>query len=108
VDCKTNEIKVIPPVLEALAQRGVVFAFDALNTKKNCELIIESGNDYLGALKGNHSHFHAEIKEKFQSDSHINTVETGHGRVERRSVSVWTNWEGLSESEEWAGLRSII
>ena len=35
VDCKTNEIKAIPPVLEALAQRGVVFAFDALNTQKN-------------------------------------------------------------------------
>ena len=34
VDCKTNEIKAIPPVLEALAQRGVVFAFDALNTQK--------------------------------------------------------------------------
>jgi hypothetical protein len=28
--------------------------------------------------------------------------------VERRSVSVWTNWEGLSESDGWAGLRSII
>jgi DDE_Tnp_1-associated len=35
VDCKTNEIKAIPPVLAALAQRGVVFAFDALNTQKN-------------------------------------------------------------------------
>lgn len=34
VDCKSNEIKAIPPVLEALAQRGVVFAFDALNTQK--------------------------------------------------------------------------
>ncbi|MEG4985962.1 ISAs1 family transposase [Microcoleus sp. BR0-C5] len=34
VDCKTNEIKAIPPVLEALAQRGVVFDEDALNTQK--------------------------------------------------------------------------
>jgi len=34
VDCKTNEIKALPPVIEALAQRGVVFAFDALNTQK--------------------------------------------------------------------------
>lgn len=110
VDCKTNEIKAIPPILEALAHRGVVFAFDALNTqKKTCELIIESENDYLGSLKGNHSNFHAEIQEKFQSESHINTVETGHGRVERRSVSLWTGWDGvLSESAEWVGLRSII
>ena len=35
VDCKTNEIKALPPVIAALAQRGVVFAFDALNTQKS-------------------------------------------------------------------------
>ena len=34
VDCKSNEIKAIPPVIKALAERGVVFAFDALNTQK--------------------------------------------------------------------------
>ena len=34
VDCKTNEIKALPPVIAALAQKGVVFAFDALNTQK--------------------------------------------------------------------------
>jgi hypothetical protein len=34
VDCKTNEINAIPPVLAALARQGVVFAFDALNTQK--------------------------------------------------------------------------
>jgi hypothetical protein len=35
VECKSNEIKAFPPVIKALAQRGVVFAFDALNTQKN-------------------------------------------------------------------------
>ena len=35
VDCKSNEIKALPPVLEVLAKKGVVFAFDALNTQKN-------------------------------------------------------------------------
>jgi hypothetical protein len=34
VDKKSNEITALPPVLKALAQRGVVFAFDALNTQK--------------------------------------------------------------------------
>lgn len=32
VDCKSNEIKALPPVIAALAERGVVWAFDALNT----------------------------------------------------------------------------
>jgi hypothetical protein len=35
VDCKSNEIKALPPVIKVLAERGVVFAFDALNTQKN-------------------------------------------------------------------------
>lgn len=34
VDKKSNEITALPPVLKALARRGVVFAFDALNTQK--------------------------------------------------------------------------
>jgi hypothetical protein len=34
VDCKSNEIKALPPASKALAERGVVFAFDALNTQK--------------------------------------------------------------------------
>lgn len=34
VDKKSNEITALPPVLKELAHRGVVFAFDALNTQK--------------------------------------------------------------------------
>ena len=34
VDKKSNEITALPPVLKTLAHRGVVFAFDALNTQK--------------------------------------------------------------------------
>ena len=35
VDKKSNEITALPSVLKTLAHRGVVFAFDALNTPKN-------------------------------------------------------------------------
>jgi hypothetical protein len=34
VDAKTNEIKAIPELIEKLAIKGVVFAFDAINTQK--------------------------------------------------------------------------
>lgn len=34
VDAKTNEIKAIPELIEKLALKGVVFAFDAINTQK--------------------------------------------------------------------------
>jgi hypothetical protein len=35
IDQKSNEIKALPAVIEEFAQKGVVFAFDALNTQKN-------------------------------------------------------------------------
>ena len=35
VDHKTNEIKALPEMIEQLALKGVVFAFDAINTQKN-------------------------------------------------------------------------
>lgn len=34
VDAKTNEIKALPPLIQKLALKGVVFAFDAINTQK--------------------------------------------------------------------------
>ena len=34
VDRKTNEIKTLPEMIEQLALKGVVFAFDAINTQK--------------------------------------------------------------------------
>jgi predicted transposase YbfD/YdcC len=67
VDCKSNEIKALPPAIKALAERGVVFAFDALNTKKTCEKIITSKNHCLVAIKGNHGNFLKAIKAQFNS-----------------------------------------
>jgi hypothetical protein len=38
VNAKTNEIKAIPKLMEKLAVKGVVFAFDAINTPKNLSI----------------------------------------------------------------------
>ena len=35
VESKTNEIKALPELIKRLALKGVVFAFDAINTQKN-------------------------------------------------------------------------
>jgi predicted transposase YbfD/YdcC len=35
VESKTNEIKAMPEFIKRLALKGVVFAFDAINTQKN-------------------------------------------------------------------------
>lgn len=79
-----------------------------LTPKKTCQQIIASGNHYLGALKGNHGNFFEAIKSNFHSDAHSHSVETGHGRVERRSVRLWRNIESLPYADQWPGLKTII
>jgi predicted transposase YbfD/YdcC len=79
-----------------------------LTPKKTCEQIVTSGNHYLGALKGNHGNFFNALKQNFQAEAQVNSVETGHGRVERRSVSLYRDIESLPEADQWAGLKTII
>ena len=76
--------------------------------KKTCEQIIDSGNHYLGALKGNHGNFFKAIESNFQSEAHIHSVETGHGRVERRTVSLCRNLDLFPQASQWSGLKTII
>ena len=76
--------------------------------KKTCQQIIDSGNHYLGALKGNHGNLFKAIKQNFQTEAHINSVETGHGRVERRTVSLYRDIESLPNADQWAGLKTIL
>ena len=76
--------------------------------KKTCEQIIDSGNHYLGALKGNHGNFFKAIESNFQAEEHIHSVETGHARVERRTVSLCRNLDWFPQSHQWSGLKTII
>lgn len=76
--------------------------------KKTCRQIVDAGNHYLGALKGNHGNFFKALKLQFQSDAHINSVGTAHGRVERRTVRLCRNIESLPDVDQWAGLKTII
>ena len=76
--------------------------------KKTCQQIIDSGNHYLGALKGNHGNFFKALKLNFQSAAHVHSVETGHGRVERRTVSICRDIASLPDANQWAGLKTII
>jgi len=76
--------------------------------KKTCEQIITSGNHYLGALKGNHGNFFKALKLNFQSVAHVHSVETGHGRVERRTVSLCRDIKSFPGSDQWVGLKTII
>lgn len=76
-----------------------------LTPKKNCEQIIASNNHYLGALKGNQAGLLQDVQQHFQPEDTQIEVNKGHGRIEKRTVSICQTLDGI---RPWAGLRTVI
>lgn len=51
-------------------------------------MIINSQNHYLAALKGNQPTLYRTVKEQFIRKQTIRTLNKGHGRIEKRTVSI--------------------
>ena len=59
-----------------------------LALKKTCQLIIDSENHYLGALKGNQGNLFKDVKAHFVPQQSYPELSKGHGRLETRVVSI--------------------
>jgi hypothetical protein len=67
VDEKSNEIKAIPKLLDALALSGTVVIIDAMGCQRAiAEKIVAKKADYILAVKENQGHLLEEIKDSFQ------------------------------------------
>lgn len=117
---KRNELAALAPILEAVNVEGALLSMDALFTqKKNAELILKHGADYLMGLKGNQSSLLNDIRYYFEGASASNFEgldhdfhyyeEQGHGREEKRTIQVVCNLEEwLFQVEDWKGLKTAI
>ncbi len=112
VNDKSNEITAIPALLEVLDVKGCTVTIDAMGCQQNiASLIIEKEADYVLAVKGNQGHLHDDIQEAFEqekalvSDTQINT---GHGRIEKRTCSIITNTDWICKKDKWEGLQTLI
>lgn len=76
-----------------------------LAPKKTCRLIVESGNHYLGALKGNQGNLHKSVQANFGTEQSYSEISKGHGRIEHRVVSLCTT---LDNVPAWPGLQTLI
>ena len=117
VDEKLNEITALPSLFENLDIAGSIITTDVLNTKKkSAELIVSQGADYLIARKGNQSSLHDEMILFFEntSKSYENTLNTyksidsGHGRIEERTVTSCNRIQWHTEHHTHPNLASII
>jgi predicted transposase YbfD/YdcC len=115
---KSNEITAIPELLRLVDIKGTIITIDAMGTQKAiAEQIIDSGADYVLALKGNQETLHQavidHIDEQISNDfadaeaRRHSTTEKGHGREETRSYIQMPVPETLRGLEMWKGLKTI-
>ncbi|QUY45662.1 ISAs1 family transposase (plasmid) [Acaryochloris marina S15] len=67
--------------------------------------MIDSGNNYLGALKGNQSGLLKGVEAEFKAQQTIKQINKGHGRIEKRTISISHDLAGIPA---FPGLQSII
>ncbi len=68
-------------------------------------MIVESSNDYIGALKGNQPSLLRDVKANFTSESTYEQINKGHGRIEKRKISICQTLDGI---RSWPGLTTLI
>jgi len=117
VDSKTNEITVIPELLEMLAVKGCIVTLDAMGCQTAiAQKIVDQEADYVLAVKGNQKTLHKHIESAFirADDERLNrqmappdvaqTQARGHGRLETRVCRVLPD----DTLGDWAGAQSIV
>ncbi|NEQ63658.1 MAG: ISAs1 family transposase [Moorea sp. SIO4A1] len=67
--------------------------------------MLKSGNDYIAALKGNQPSLFKEVKTNFTPEVTYLQINKGHGRIEKRHVSICKNLDSI---RPWPGLTTLI
>ncbi len=113
---KSNEITAVPRLLDGIDIRNKVVTLDAMGCQKSiAKKIIERGGDYMLGLKGNHSNMYDDlfffmvdtIKNNPDAFEYHKTIESGHGRIEKRQCWQSNDISWLSDYDKWPGLRSV-
>lgn len=107
---KASEIHQVLALIEDCPFQNQVFTLDALHCQKDTtRAIVSSGNDYLIAIKKNQKKLYeamVSIAESEKPSDVYQEIETGHGRMVSRQVSVFNNLGNLPS--DWYGVESLI
>jgi predicted transposase YbfD/YdcC len=115
VDDKTNEITAVPDVVKGLVLEGRVITVDALLTQRAvAQTIVGGGGDYVMVAKDNQPRLAQGIAGLLATPTHVpgatprrwaRTVDRGHGRLERRTLTVRALLPGDCD---WPGARQVF
>lgn len=115
---KRGEATALPALLDTVDVRGAIVSLDALYAHiSDIKEIMNRGADYIVSIKGNQSTLEAETKNFFDQVHDIGieeapvsncvTEERGHGRLEKRNITVTNDLDWLEQNEAW-GFRSLV
>ena len=103
VDARSNEIPAVRKLTSGLGLAGRTVTLDAMHAQhETARYLLESGADYvLSAIKDNQETIHNELKAiDFTNAPWHETVDKGHGRIERRRCAVvdlsGAEWDGYA------------
>lgn len=115
---KSNEITAIPELLDLLDLSGALVTIDAMGCQKDiAKRVVAGGGDYLLMVKGNQGGLQDDILEIFTQASDVDyqgvnydeheTEEKGHGRLEKRTVTVIYDLDEIRDRLKWEKLTVI-
>ena len=118
VEEKSNEITAIPELLKVLDINGCIVSIDAMGTQTAiAQQIVEQGGDYVLALKRNQGNLFEDVQQLFEwakarafkdiEHDFYETLDTSHGRIEKRRCWTLADLEGLVDGDKWVGLNCI-
>jgi predicted transposase YbfD/YdcC len=118
LQAKENEIVAIPKLLQLLDLHQAVVTIDAMGCQTAiARQIVQSGGDYVLAVKDNQPTLHQKIQVELEDMlrdggaglQHHRSVDGGHGRIETRDLWAVEGLDWLGEqASDWSGLRSVI
>lgn len=118
-DDKSNEISAIPHLLDAVPVKGTIVTIDAMGCQKSIsKLVVEKKADWVFTLKDNHRLQLEGVKRSFEdllagrlcdevTHTFHETVDKGHGRIERRTYHAVQKLPFFDLSPDWAKLESF-
>jgi predicted transposase YbfD/YdcC len=122
---KSNEIKAIPELLRLLDLRGATVTIDAMGCQTEIAETIRAGDGhYLLAVKENQPTLHQDVVGTFREAADdrrrsvdelprpavqlFEEVEKGHGRLEKRTVTLCRDLAWLTAAERWRDLDFVV
>lgn len=109
---KSNEITAIPQLLNSIDIQSSIISIDAMGCQKNIAAkIVAKKADYILAVKGNQKYLHDELVDVFGSKQEFqchSTLESGHGRIEKRTATVVNTDNLYKDLGNWPKVGSLI